>query len=77
MTNIKFASLDEAIDCYGKNNLIAVSNLQQLIFYTKHGCQPKFVFENEIKPGRITAWFLRNETEWVYQHWLKEHPKRK
>lgn len=75
MTNIKFDSLEEAIECYGRHNLIPITNLQQLIFYTKHGCQPKFIFENESKPGRITCWFMRNETEYVYKKWLAEHPK--
>jgi len=75
MTNIHFESLEEAIACYGRQNLIAVTNLQQLIFYTKHGCQPKFIFENENKPGKITCWFLKSESEWVYNKWLSDHPK--
>lgn len=75
MFNIQFESLDEAFDCYGKDNLIPISNLQQMIFYAKHGCQPKFIFENELKPGRITCWYFKNESEFVYNKWLKEHPK--
>mgnify|MGYP006988845373 CR=1 FL=1 len=77
MTNIQFNSLDEAIQCYGRKNLIAINNLHQIIFYTQHGCQPKFIFENEQKAGQITCWFLRDETTWIYERWLKDHPKQK
>ncbi len=70
MKNIEFNSLNEAIECYGRNNLVAIDCLKQIIFYTAHGCQPKFVFENEVRPGRISAWFLKNETAYVYKKWL-------
>lgn len=69
MKVIDFKSLDEAIECYGRENLIAIDNLLQIIFYTKNGCQPRFVFENQIKPGKITAWFLKNETNFIYKKW--------
>lgn len=75
MTNINFSSLDEAIECYGRENLIAIDTLSQIIFYTSHGCQPKFVFENETKPGKITCWFLKNETHFIYKKWLENKPK--
>lgn len=74
MKNIKFDSLDEAIECYGRENLIAIDNIKQIIFYTSHGCQPKFVFENEVKPGKISAWFLKNETSYIYRKWLENAP---
>lgn len=65
-----FSSLEEAITCYGRENLIAIDNIKQMIFYTSHGCQPRFIYENEMKPGKITAWFLKNETNFVYQKWM-------
>lgn len=74
MKNIKFNSLNEAIECYGRENLVAIDNLPQIIFYTKNGCQPRFVFENEIKPGKISAWFLKNETAYVYKKWMDNPP---
>ena len=75
MKSINFSSLSEAIECYGRENLIAIDNLRQIIFYTRHGCQPKFVFENELKPGKIAAWFLKHETSYVYKKWLESFPK--
>lgn len=77
MKNINFTTLDEAIDCYGRENLVAVDNLKQIIFYTQNGCQPRFVFENEMKPGKITAWFLKSETAYVYKKWMENNPKKR
>jgi hypothetical protein len=75
MKTIKFNSLNEAIECYGRENLIAIDNIRQIIFYTSYGCQPKFVFENELKPGKIAAWFLKSETNYVYKKWMSNSPK--
>lgn len=74
MKSIKFDSLNEAIECYGRENLIAIDCIKQIIFYASHGCQPKFVFENETKPGKIAAWFLKSETNYVYKKWLATSP---
>ena len=76
MKSINFENLEEAIACYGRENLIPIDNLKQIIFYTGHGCQPKFVFENELKPGKITAWFLKNETSFIYKKWCENAPAR-
>lgn len=70
LTNIKFTTLDEVNKCYGKENMVAISCLKQIIFYTSHGCQPKFINENENKPGKIVAWFFRPETNYVYRKWM-------
>jgi len=74
MKTFKFESLEECIKCYGRENLIAIDNLSQIIFYTKSGFQPKFVFENENKPGKITCWFLKTETNYVYKKWMESRP---
>lgn len=70
MNTIRFETLDEAIDCYGRENLIAIDCIKQIIFYTAHGCQPKFVWEKEGSQGKLTCWFLKNETNFVYKKWL-------
>lgn len=70
MKRIDFETLDECIECYGRGNLIAIDNIKQIIFYTGHGCQPKFVWENEKCPGKITCWFLKCETSVVYSKWM-------
>ena len=70
MKTIDFTSLDEAIECYGRENLIAIDCIKQII------CQPRFVWENEGKPGQITAWFLKTETNYVYKKWMGNRPNK-
>lgn len=76
MKNINFKSLEEVIECYGRDNIIAIDCIKQVIFYTKFGCQPKFICENEVKQGKITCWFLKSETTYVYQRWLENRPSK-
>lgn len=74
MKNIRFESLEEAIECYGRENLVAIDTLKQIIFYCSHGCQPKFIWENENSPGKITCWYLKSETNFVYRKWCNSRP---
>ena len=76
MKNMNFRTLEECIECYGRGELVAINNLPQIIFYTSHGCQPKFVCEDETKHGRITAWFLKNENSFIYKKWMNNKPKK-
>ena len=75
MNKLNFNSLEEAFECYGRENLIPIDCIKQIIFYTQHGCQPKFVCENEIKPGRLACWYLKSETNFVYKKWLENKPE--
>lgn len=74
MKTIGFKTLDECIECYGRENLVAIDNLKQALFYCTNGSQPKFVYENEKKAGKMTCWFLKSETNYIYQCWLKNRP---
>jgi hypothetical protein len=77
MKSIQFTTLEEVFDCYGRENLIPIDNLSQIIEYTKHGCQPKFIYESEVKPGKLTGWFLRSESAFVYKKWMESHPPKR
>lgn len=77
MKKIEFKSLDDCIKCYGRENLIAIDTLPQIIFYTARGVQPKYVTENQVKQGKISCWFLKNETSFIYKLWQESHPKKK
>ena len=70
MEKADYILLEDFINFYGRDNLIAIDNIKQIIFYTSNGCQPKYVYENETKKGRITCWFLKDETHFVYKKWL-------
>lgn len=71
---IKFTSLDEAKKCYGESNLIPITQLKQIIFYARMGCQPKFVWESEKEEGKIVAWYLKQETDYAYRKWSERRP---
>jgi len=75
MRSLQFSTLDECIECYGRGNLVAIDNLRQIIYYTANGCQPKFVYEKENCPGKITCWFLKSETAYIYSKWLGNSSK--
>jgi len=74
---IDFNSLEEAIECYGRENLIPIDNLKQSIFYVKRGCQPRFVWEKEGEQGKVTFWFLKSETQFIYKEWINSRPRKK
>lgn len=74
MKTIHFDSLAEAIECYGRENLVAIDCIKQIIFYTTHGCQPKFIWEKETEPGKLTCWYLKSETNYVYRKWCDNKP---
>lgn len=76
MKTIQFTTLDEAFDCYGRENLIPIDYLPQVIFYCQQGCQPKFVFENELKPGKMTFWFHKGESSYIYNKWRNSQPRK-
>ncbi len=76
MKNINFKSLEEVIECYGRDNIVAIDTLPQIIFYTSKGVQPKFVAENQTKQGKISCWFLKSETSFVYKLWQDSNPKK-
>jgi hypothetical protein len=73
---VKFNSLSDCFSCYGRNNLVPIDNLKQIIFYTKNGCQPKFIWENENKDGKITCWYLKGETNDIYNKWQNSKPRK-
>jgi len=75
MKTIDFESLEEAFECYGRENLVPIDFIKQQIFYAKHGCQPKFIWEKEGEPGKLTCWYLKSETNFVYKKWIENRPK--
>lgn len=77
MKKINFTSLDECFECYGRENLIAIDCLKQCLFYLTKGVQPCFVYENELKPGKLTFWFLKSESNFVYRKWIEQGKNKK
>lgn len=63
--------MEEAKDVYGEDSLIPISFIKQIIFYTSHGCQPKFTCESEKEKGKIVCWFLKSETSYLNKKWTE------
>ena len=76
ISNLKLKTTQDLFTCYGKDNLICLDLLKQIIFYTSKGVQPLFVCESEkeSRKGQIVCWFLKSETQWVYQKWRENKP---
>ena len=76
ISRIKLETLQDAFDCYGKENLVPIDLLKQIIFYTSKGVQPVFTCESEKeeRKGQLVCWFLKSETHWVYKKWIENRP---
>lgn len=77
MNKIVFKTLEEAFDCYGRENLVPINLIKQQIFYARHGCQPKFIWCKEDEPTKLTCWYLKSETTYVYKKWQENKPLNK
>jgi hypothetical protein len=62
-------NLRELIMVYGKDNVVPISFLKQIIFYANNGCQPKFVYESEKQQGKIVCWYLKKDTVLAKKKW--------
>ena len=76
ISNLKLQTIQEVFECYGKENLVPIDLLKQIIFYTSKGVQPVFTCESEKaeRKDQIVCWFLKSETQWVYQKWKENRP---
>lgn len=76
ISRLKLRTLQDAYDCYGKENLVGIDRLNQALFYIKKGVQPVFTYPSEMedRQGRATFWFLKTETQWVFRKWQENRP---
>ena len=66
-----FSSLQEVYDCYGEENIIPITNLKQIIFYTsKFSVQPKWIDKSKYNEDRIVCYFHKGETIKAYSEWM-------
>ncbi len=76
ISRLKLETKQDVFDCYGENNLVPIDLIKQIIFYTSKGVQPVFTCESEKKgrEGQLVCWFLKSETQWIYQKWKENRP---
>lgn len=73
MSNIKkqvFDSLDEVIEAFGKDQIIPITCMKQVIFYISHFCiQPIWICPSETNKGKMAYYFIKAETKKPYEAW--------
>ena len=70
-----FTSLTEVYECYGKENIVPLTSLPQVIFYIKNfSLQPKWIDESDRNQGHIVFYFHKGETKKAYSEWMKNRP---
>ena len=72
---IKFKTFQDVEEVYGKENLVKIVNLKQILFYCKNGLQPVFIDEGY--QGKLVAWFHKPSTSMVWKYWKDNNPKNK
>lgn len=60
---------------YGKDSLVCIARIDQIIFYTRHGLQPELTLPSDKEEGHIVCWFHKNKTKLIYQRWNEKLKK--
>lgn len=58
----------ELKNTYGKENIISLVNIQQILTYADFGVQPKMIFRSEFD-NKIVAYYLQEDTTEVWKMW--------
>jgi len=57
----KFKNFDECSGYLGKDNLVAISYIPQILFYTKNKVQPVYIDERKDSPGKLVCYYLKSD----------------
>ena len=72
-----FDNLDEIKEAFGKDGIIPITEMKQVIFYiSRYLIQPIWVCPSETKPGKMAYYFVKAETKKPYEEWMKNRPKK-
>lgn len=69
-----FRSLEEVYECYGKENILKIVNIRQILFYAKCKCQPKWIDESEYD-NKLVAYYFKPETDICWKRWKEYDTK--
>ena len=56
----KFKDYEECSSYLGESNLVAISFIPQILFYTKNKVQPVYIAEREDSPGKLVCYYLKS-----------------
>lgn len=68
-----FKTPSEVMDCYGRNNVLSLVNLQQILTYADWGVQPVFIFRSEFDK-KLVAYYVQSDTDEVWVKWRNNRP---
>ena len=69
-------TLEDAFNCYGRDNLVPITFLKQVKFCLQNEVQPILVYPKEGDETRLTYWFLKAETQYVKKQWDATKPQK-
>jgi len=70
---MRFKTLEEAMEFYGKDNVIALLNLRQILSYAAWGVQPIFICESEFDK-KLVAYYYQPDTDEAWSRWRSAKP---
>lgn len=81
MTIIKklpFDSLDEVYEAFGKDGVIAITKMAQIIFYiSRYAIQPVWICPSDTNVGKMAYYFIKPQTKKPYEEWMKSLQEKK
>lgn len=72
-----FDSLDEVYEAFGKDGVIPITFMPQIIFYlSNYNIQPVWTTPSETNKGQVAFYFIKAETKKPYEAWQKRKEER-
>lgn len=72
---IKCKTFEDVVKVYGKENLVKVVNIRQIVTYAKMKCQPVWIDEGY--EGKLVAFFYKPESSLAWEYWKSNKPIQK
>lgn len=64
---LKCKTFEDVIDTYGRDNLIKICNIKQIVKYAVLKCQPVWIDEGY--GGKLIAYYFKPETDKAWDYW--------
>lgn len=64
---------NEVIKHYGKENIVSIVNIAQILFYADENVQPVLIYRSEFDK-KLVAYYLMEDTENAWRKWRRNKP---
>lgn len=72
---MKFKTPNEVINYYGKENIISLVNIQQILTYADWGVQPELIYRSEFDK-KLVAYYIQSNTDEAWKRWRQNKPEK-